>query len=58
MSKQSYVHKMTPFTGIALVLTNYEWNRCFTILGFQLKDLSNIAVLLMLWVLKILLLKP
>jgi len=51
MIKQSHIYKITTITGLALVVANMIGTGAFTSLGFQLKDLSNPSVVLILWVL-------
>ena len=51
MPKQLQTYKITTLTGLALVVANMIGTGAFTSLGFQLKDLSNPTVVLMLWVL-------
>lgn len=51
MPKQLQSYKITTLTGLALVVANMIGTGAFTSLGFQLKDLSNPTVVLMLWVL-------
>jgi APA family basic amino acid/polyamine antiporter len=51
MSKKIQTYKITTVTGIALVVANMIGTGAFTSLGFQLKDLNNPTIILMLWVL-------
>lgn len=51
MPKPTKSYKITTITGIALVVANMIGTGAFTSLGFQLKDLSNPTVILVLWVL-------
>jgi APA family basic amino acid/polyamine antiporter len=51
MSKHLQPYKITTLTGLALVVANMIGTGTFTSLGFQLKDLSNPNVILILWVL-------
>lgn len=51
MSKPTQLYKITTLTGLALVVANMIGTGSFTSLGFQLKDLNNPTVILMLWVL-------
>ncbi len=51
MAKQFQTYKITTLTGLALVVANMIGTGAFTSLGFQLKDLNNPIVVLMLWVL-------
>ena len=52
MTKQTKhpTYKITTLTGIALVVANMIGTGAFTSLGFQLKDLQNPTVILILWV--------
>lgn len=43
--------KIDTFTGISVVVANMVGTGVFTSLGFQLNDLSNMASILMLWIL-------
>jgi APA family basic amino acid/polyamine antiporter len=49
--KNSKTYSITTLTGLALVVANMIGTGAFTSLGFQLKDLSNPIVILLLWVL-------
>lgn len=49
MSKNK-IKKIGAITGISLVVANMIGTGVFTSLGFQLADLSNTAVILMLWI--------
>lgn len=51
MSIKTKTYKITTITGIALVVANMIGTGAFTSLGFQLKDLQNPTVILILWVL-------
>lgn len=51
MTKKFQTYKITTLTGLALVVANMIGTGVFTSLGFQLKDLSNPTVVLILWVL-------
>ncbi|WP_431134591.1 APC family permease [Psychroserpens mesophilus] len=51
MSKKIQTYKITTLTGIALVVANMIGTGAFTSLGFQLKDLNNPTIILILWVL-------
>ncbi|MUU77468.1 APC family permease [Winogradskyella endarachnes] len=51
MSIKNKTYKITAITGIALVVANMIGTGAFTSLGFQLKDLENPTVILILWVL-------
>ena len=51
MTKPSRTYRITTITGLALVIANMIGTGAFTSLGFQLKELSNPIVVLMLWVL-------
>lgn len=51
MDKKIQTYKITTITGIALVVANMIGTGAFTSLGFQLKDLENPMVILILWVL-------
>lgn len=51
MPRRSNSYKITTVTGIALVVANMIGTGSFTSLGFQLKDLSNPTIILILWVL-------
>ena len=48
--KTSTLKKLTLFTAVNFVIANMVGTGVFTSLGFQLADLSNIAAILMLWV--------
>lgn len=50
MVKQKQLFKITTLTGLALVVANMVCTGAFTSLGFQLKDLTNPIVVLLLWV--------
>ncbi|OZV69697.1 APC family permease [Winogradskyella aurantia] len=51
MPKKIQIHKISTLTGIALVVANMIGTGVFTSLGFQLKDLQNPTIILILWVL-------
>ncbi|WP_405572501.1 APC family permease [Winogradskyella sp. Asnod2-B02-A] len=51
MSKKIQAYKITTLTGVALVVANMIGTGAFTSLGFQLKDLNNPTIILILWVL-------
>ena len=51
MSKKNQTYKITTLTGVALVVANMIGTGAFTSLGFQLKDLNNPTIILVLWVL-------
>jgi APA family basic amino acid/polyamine antiporter len=51
MTKKIQPYKITTLTGIALVVANMIGTGAFTSLGFQLKDLENPTIILILWVL-------
>lgn len=51
MSRINQTYKITTLTGIALVVANMIGTGAFTSLGFQLKDLGNPTIILILWVL-------
>lgn len=51
MSKQLQASKITTLTGLALVVANMIGTGAFTSLGFQLKDLHNPTIILILWAL-------
>ncbi|MCI5055890.1 MAG: amino acid permease [Flavobacteriales bacterium] len=51
MPKQFQTYKITTLTGLALVVANMIGTGAFTSLGFQLKDLYNPTIILILWVL-------
>lgn len=51
MPKQFQPYKITTITGVALVVANMIGTGAFTSLGFQLKDLQNPTIILILWVL-------
>lgn len=51
MTRKTQTFKITTRTGIALVVANMIGTGAFTSLGFQLKDLHNPTVILILWVL-------
>lgn len=51
MSAQIQSYKITTLTGLALVVANMIGTGVFTSLGFQLKDLNDPAIILVLWVL-------
>lgn len=51
MSKKNQVYKITTLTGFSLVVANMIGTGAFTSLGFQLKDLNNPTIILILWVL-------
>lgn len=51
MSKKIQTYKITTLTGVALVVANMIGTGAFTSLGFQLKDLNNPTIILVLWVL-------
>ncbi len=42
--------KISSWTGVAIVVANMIGTGVFTSLGFQLKDISNLAVVLTLWI--------
>lgn len=44
-------HKITALTGAAIVIANMIGTGAFTSLGFQLNELDNLTVVLLLWVL-------
>jgi len=44
-------HKISSLTGISIVLANMIGTGVFTSLGFQLNDISNISVIITVWVL-------
>lgn len=49
--KKPFKHKITALTGAAIVIANMIGTGAFTSLGFQLKELDNLPVVLLLWVL-------
>jgi APA family basic amino acid/polyamine antiporter len=51
LSTQIHSYKITTLTGLALVVANMIGTGVFTSLGFQLKDLNDPAIILVLWVL-------
>ncbi len=51
MSNSTQTYKITTLTGLALVVANMIGTGAFTSLGFQLKDLNDPTVVLILWVL-------
>jgi APA family basic amino acid/polyamine antiporter len=51
MSKKNQTYKITTLTGVALVVANMIGTGAFTSLGFQLKDLNNPTIILILWIL-------
>lgn len=51
MSEPAQTNKITILTGLALVVANMIGTGAFTSLGFQLKDLDNPTLILLLWVL-------
>ena len=51
MSKSIQSQKITTLTGIALVVANMIGTGVFTSLGFQLQDIENPSIILILWVL-------
>ncbi|SDE12681.1 amino acid/polyamine/organocation transporter, APC superfamily [Pricia antarctica] len=51
MAKLSRTYQITTLTGVALVVANMIGTGAFTSLGFQLKDLQNPTIILILWVL-------
>jgi APA family basic amino acid/polyamine antiporter len=51
MTSKNKTYKITTLTGIALVVANMIGTGAFTSLGFQLKDLQNPTIILILWVL-------
>ncbi|WP_236979140.1 APC family permease [Membranihabitans maritimus] len=51
MSNNFEKYKVTTLTGIALVVANMIGTGAFTSLGFQIKDLHNPTIILILWIL-------